>query len=307
MFRIRMLSILFSVLLNFYISHGSSRNLLKEELNCGITQFNETHDEHHRIEHGIKVPLGKWPWLAAIVKRDNYTKPQWCSATVISPQYILAAGHCVDKHYINDSRKLQVVAGALDITSKEAKRIDIESYEVHPDYVLMQEGTKLKQLDNDIAIFKLSERLQFSDRIQPICLARSFQEVPDWRNESAVIAGWGEKAYGERTNVLLEGRVHFNRIAVCKIDYNVTHGIPLKADIHVCAIGEHQKIMGGDSGGPLFVQLELVDSQTGKKRYMQVGITSFFGEPYPGVFARVTAFCDFIERATKSEVKCLPK
>ncbi|KAI1707017.1 trypsin domain-containing protein [Ditylenchus destructor] len=304
MFRIRLLSLIFLVLLNFYISHSTSRNLLEEELTCGITQYNETHDEHHRIYNGNVVPLGKWPWLAAIVWRDNYTHPQSCSATVISPQYILTAGHCIDKVYINDSRKLQVIAGALDITSKEAKRIDIESYEVHPDYVLVQEGTELKQLDNDIAIFKLSEKLKFSERIQPICLARSFQEVPGYRNESGIIAGWGDKAYGERTNVLLEGRQSFSRVVDCEVGYG---GMHIQGNTTLCAKGQHQKIMSGDSGGPLFVQSELVDSQTGKKRYMQVGIASHIGNPNPGVFTRVTAFCDFIERATKSEVKCLPK
>ncbi|VDM29205.1 unnamed protein product [Toxocara canis] len=79
-------------------------------------------------------------------------------------------------------------------------------------------------------------------------------------------------------------------------------------DSQLCAGAWYKGTGEGDSGGPLQVLHNNV--------WYQVGITSF-GEntheglidqaSYPGVFTRVSSYCDFIEKATQALVKCSAK
>ncbi|KAI1694293.1 trypsin domain-containing protein [Ditylenchus destructor] len=146
---------------------------------------------------------------------------------------------------------------------------------------------------------QLAKRLKFSNLIQPICLAGSFQENGTDERETAVIAGWGwydDSAHVSTT--LREGLEHFINIDVCK------KSVPLVDEkLHICGDGTYQHTMQHDSGCPIFVKSPFSDRR-GNPRWMEVGVNDF--NSHPDVFTRVSTQCEFIKNATKGEVQCIP-
>ncbi|KAI1697818.1 trypsin domain-containing protein [Ditylenchus destructor] len=283
----------FSIVLALFVIHASRHALAVS--NCGVTSFNFG----SRIYHGTPVPLGKWPWMAAIVKRGDYVQPHTCTASVISNEHILTAAHCVN---ITDfDQQLQVVVGAVDIVSRETKRYDIAEHVQHPEYVTQRSHGTLARCDNDIAIIKLATPLSFSEYIKPICLTSRFAEHTDTQAEHAIIAGWGFRDVPDvRTPVLLEGTAYFQNFETCQQEHM---GFPMHKRMHLCTNGRKNHVMKGDSGGPIFVQIQ--DKQ-GQIRWHAVGVNSFGNGISPGaeVSTRVSSYCDFIETATEGKATC---
>ncbi|KAI1693075.1 trypsin domain-containing protein [Ditylenchus destructor] len=286
-----MTSSVLSVVLWLCFIHVVCGNLfaLADDSKCGVTFFEPPPGQDgHRIYHGKEVPLGKWPWMAAIVHRNDIPYTWHCSGTVISNEYILTAAHCVNETGFD--KNFQVVVGKLDVTTEKSKRLEIAAHVQHPEYFVDPEsGQGLKKIENDIAIIKLAIPLEYSNTIQPICLPSSFEEDTSTKKEIAVIAGWGFKDNGRVfTDVLLEGTEYFRDLKECQND------------------GSSTVIMGGDSGGPIFVKSGLTDDQ-GRPRWMEVGVTSFGNGPGGAEdgYTRVSSYCDFIKNATEGKVKCL--
>ncbi|KAI1705941.1 trypsin domain-containing protein [Ditylenchus destructor] len=287
---------IFSITLSLSVILAVQRTLA--ESNCGVTSFNFG----SRIYHGTPVPPGKWPWMAAIVKRGNYVQPHGCTASVISNEHILTAAHCVNM--TDFAQKWQVVVGAVDIVSRATKRFDIADHIQHPEYDIQKSPVdgSLVRCDNDIAIIKLATPLTFSEYIKPICLPNRFVERTDTPGEHAIIAGWGFRDVPNvRTPVLLEGTAYFQNFETCQKEHM---GFPMQKRMHLCTNGRKNHVMKGDSGGPIFVQIR--DKQ-GQPRWTEVGINSFGNgiRPEAEVSTRVSSYCDFIETSTEGKATCL--
>ncbi|KAI1717461.1 trypsin domain-containing protein [Ditylenchus destructor] len=277
------------------------------ELECGISKH-PPYPSHHRIINGTLARKGQLPWVAYT---NTFTL---CTATIISPNYVMTAGHCVvESGVVAETAKVRV--GTVDQFDMEVPTVVSEVHGVipHPKY----NGTPPcdQSPAHDIAIIKLSKSLNFSEYVRPICLKKTFEET---ESDVAIISGYGAKIWfhlpcspgcpiDAYDGKLRWGTSKFVDEQQCRQALSKVEKACLSDSPIVCGRGIHQvETFLGDSGGPLAV----VNSNRtdGKKQYMQVGVTSstdgdnFQGNP--SVYTRVSLHCDWIAEVTGGEVNC---
>lgn len=124
---------------------------------------------------------------------------------------------------------------------------------------------------NDIAIFKLKEKVELNDYIQIACLPPSKSGYyPGW-NISAYIVGWGTTSEGgEISYQLKNAKITVYDSGSCE---NVLPSFTKNWNSQICA-GELEggvDTCQGDSGGSLYVK----DFLNGKERLVSAGVVSY--------------------------------
>lgn len=216
--------------------------------------------------------FGEYPWQAAILKKDPKESVYVCGGTLIDNNHIITAAHCVKTYSGFDLRvrlggkfgtprmseqcKLKLFLFLLitewdvnhDVEFYPYVERDVISVHVHPEYYA---GT----LDNDLAILKLNQPVDFSGtpHISPACLPDKFT---DFTRQRCWTTGWGKDNwdYGKYQNILKEVDVPIidqntcqNQLRQTRLGYNYALNPGF-----ICAGGEEGKdACKGDGGGPL--------------------------------------------------------
>jgi hypothetical protein len=165
----------------------------------------------------------------------------------------------------------------------------------HPYY------NKQRDLDYDIGILGLTNKVTFTQHIRPICLPPAGKENFD--NRMGLAIGWGHtKKYGRISDTLKSVQLpimsnHDCRTKTSYLEWQIK-------DRMVCA-GYPSGIKdtcSGDSGGPLSAP----DSAT--HRHILVGLTSHgkgcAERNHPGIYAKVSEFLDWITQHTREGCYC---
>ncbi|XP_037068991.1 serine protease 44-like [Pollicipes pollicipes] len=249
-----------------------------------------------RIVGGSEAPPHAFPWLVAL--QTGRSKVQFCGGSIINERYILTAAHCVDGR----------TPTRLAIAVAKHKRVNDESERIfRVESIIKHEKYNRATQDNDVAIVKLRSSLRSlmaleNGWVRPICLpeVRCQSRVPStcYTKRLAVLAGWGLL---KSESLVGASAVQFVRVPImenadCQSDYAADRiGITRRM---VCAAYPEggKDSCQGDSGGPMAV---VGDNDI----YTQVGVVSF-GKGcalpgYPGVYARVSEFGDWIRRNSK--------
>ncbi|KAI1709726.1 trypsin domain-containing protein [Ditylenchus destructor] len=275
------------------------------EPECGIS---EDPPSHHRIINGTLARKGQLPWIAYT---NTFTL---CTASIISRNYVLTAGHCVVNESGDVMETAQVKVGTIDQFDTAALTVVSEEHGVipHPKYNATPPCDKSPAYD--IAIIKLSKSLNFTEYVRPICLKKTFEET---ESDVALISGYGAKIWfhlpcSPCPMDAYDGKLRWGtskfvdeqqcRRKLSEVEQDCLSGSPI-----VCARGIHQvETFLGDSGGPLAVVNS--NKADGKKQYMQVGVTSTAdGDNFQGIpstYTRVSSHCDWIAEVTGGEVNC---
>jgi len=235
------------------------------------------------IVGGSEAQPGAWPWQIAVLDRK---KRLICGGTLITSEFVLTAAHCV-------TANMNIVAGEYNLADKESE--DRQERKVarafkHPQY-------NKNNVDNDIAVLKLEQPLQFNHRVWPACLPQQGEELES--NVNATILGWGATRYlrqpdgkpqVERDDMLHEARVPTVDFAECKFSY----GDDLESHHVICAGYKEGRIdsCAGDSGGPLLVERQ--------GRWHVYGVTSFGDEcgkegKY-GIYSKTSAYVNWVKK-----------
>ena len=248
-----------------------------------------------RIVGGHETAPGERAWQAALIKAgttDNYNG-QFCGATMISPQYVITAAHCVTKpsllgmliagpnFKVSKPSSMDVLVGAQNLQS-DGEKIPVSKIWVNKNYdpVTMQ---------NDIAMLKLAyspENAKYSTI--PMMNATEAATLLT-EGKTVVVSGWGNTSSTGNAFVpeLLEVAMPVVSNAVCATAYASMNAI---TDSQVCAGNMEQGGIDscqGDSGGPLV-------AQKADGSWRLAGVVSW-GQGcalpgYPGIYTKVSSF-----------------
>ncbi|XP_011413121.1 fibrinolytic enzyme, isozyme C [Magallana gigas] len=236
---------------------------------------------HVRIVGGAEASENEWPWQVSL-QAQPYSFFPWshfCGGSLIAPNYVLTAAHCVDGQRARNIRAVAGLHRQSDTTTSQA--LAVNRIIMHPDYNGNGAG-----FPNDIALLELSGEVT-SNRAEIIGLARgtsSFIGNPDcW------ITGWGKTSANSGTaEVLMEAQMDVIDNGNCADQWRAVSGASI-FDTHICIEAEGRSACNGDSGGPL------VCKDNGA--YVLAGATSWgitTCEGFPSVYVRVSKYLDWI-------------
>lgn len=221
------------------------------------------------VINGRSVSIQDYPFYVEIRRRRSFG-----GGAILNKRWILTASHVVDPTVIDDHF---IHVGTS--VRKGGKVYRADKIIRHPSY-------SERKHRHDIALVRLKKDLVYSPSVQRI-------ELPprDGRldfSEKAMIVGLGMTSRNRVASVLQAAKVPTLSNKKCGV---VTL---YREDSMLCAvdIAKQRDAAGGDSGGPLFVEM-------GKNRYV-IGIVSY-GAPFksrvvqPGYYARVSQYIDWIK------------
>uniref|UniRef100_A0A0K8RD55 Putative serine protease with signal anchor n=1 Tax=Ixodes ricinus TaxID=34613 RepID=A0A0K8RD55_IXORI len=193
------------------ISITGPRNSDTLEIACGRRQQQDIVSE--RIVNGSTAHADDWPWMVGLYTVDDKF---YCGGVLMSNQYVLTAAHCYKDQ--NTTGFLSVRLGSTNRTNftvdchqnadhtQNLERSDAAARhgELEDQVVCMEvddvcipvQGNNCADFMIDLALLKLKMPVNFTKRIQPICLPENCEELPS--DVSIYAAGWG-RAYDDYT------------------------------------------------------------------------------------------------------------
>uniref|UniRef100_A0A671MLZ8 Suppressor of tumorigenicity 14 protein homolog n=1 Tax=Sinocyclocheilus anshuiensis TaxID=1608454 RepID=A0A671MLZ8_9TELE len=243
--------------------------------NCGVRPY-----KHNRIVGGQNSDVGEWPWQVSL---HFQTSGHVCGASVISNKWLLSAAHCFIQP--DSISNWLTYSGLRDQNIKDSvQKRTLKNIITHPNYDSMT-------YDYDISLLELSDPLNFTNTVHPICLPAPTHVFS--AGSSCFVTGWGTlREGGSVAQILQKAEVKVINDTVCNM---VTEGQVTSRMMCSGYLTGGVDACQGDSGGPLVCR-----SDVGK--WFQAGIVSW-GEGCarrnkPGIYTRVTKLRDWIREIT---------
>lgn len=235
-----------------------------------------------RIVGGHEAAENEWPWQVALFIDDAW----FCGGSLVSDEYVMTAGHCAD-----GATYFDIMAGAHDVrAANEPHRVEITSYEgfTHPNW-------NPDNLEGDIALVRLPEKIQLNDYIRPACLPPAEDESNGYVGELTTPVGWGKNS-DNAGGITPKLQMVEDLPVISNPSCNDVYGIIYDGIMCIDSSGG-KGVCNGDSGGSLNMR------QDQDNKWTQVGVASFVsssgcesGDPHG--FTRVAYFGEWIESET---------
>lgn len=267
---------------------------------CGVANIQK------RIVGGQETEVHQYPWVAMLLYGGRF----YCAGSLLNDQFLLTASHCV---YGFRKERISVRLLEHDRKMSHLQKIDRKVAEVttHPKY-------NARNYDNDIAVIKLDEPVEFNEVLHPVCMptpGRSF------KGETGIVTGWGALKVGGPTSDTLQVGTsqllsvehfsnlfgHLQEVMVPILSQDECrksrYGNKITDNMLCGGYDEGGKdSCQGDSGGPLHIV------PNGTREHQIAGVVSW-GEGcakagYPGVYARVNRYGTWIKNLTKQACLC---
>ena len=125
-------------------------------------------------------------WQVALVDGNDSSRFQFCGGTLIAPNWVLTAAHCVDNGLVQkDPKRLDVIAGTLTYKTGGV-RTDVDKVIVHPKW-----GATGVELDFDATLLRLKTPIT---AVAPIKVIAPDGALTDGLN--LMVSGWGAISEG---------------------------------------------------------------------------------------------------------------
>ncbi|XP_005391947.1 PREDICTED: atrial natriuretic peptide-converting enzyme isoform X1 [Chinchilla lanigera] len=232
-----------------------------------------------RILGGRTSRPGRWPWQCSLQSEPS---GHVCGCVLIAKKWILTVAHCFEGR--ENAAVWTVVFGInnLDHPSVHMQTRLVKTIILHPRY-------SRAVVDYDISVVELSEDINETSYVRPICLPSPGQTLePD---TYCYITGWGHMG-NKMPFKLQEGEVRIISLQQCQSYFDM-RTITTRM---MCAGYESGTVDScmGDSGGPL------VCEQPGGQ-WTLFGLTSWGSICFskvlgPGVYSNVSYFIGWIEK-----------
>lgn len=238
-----------------------------------------------RIVGGEDADISDYPWQVALMIGNQ----QFCGGSIIHEEWILTAAHCV----ADGIQPEYIRAGVTNWNDPSGQDMAIEEIIWHPGYGSVPQNPYVF----DIALIRLSNPLDLSGdnakAIRPVSPEDALNGLTD-PGVLTAISGWGATSQGGPGSIVLQVAfvpIVSNEDAMDPGFYPpgsitedmLTAGFLEEGGVDACQ---------GDSGGPLAVP-------DGNGGWKLAGVTSWgvgCAQPgYPGVYARVSYFYDWME------------
>lgn len=261
---------------------------------------------------GQPIAPGSAPWQAQIYRslaRERPGVPLWkaqhnCGGTLIAPDWILTAAHCVDDIIDDRDAGWRVRLGARDLARDEGVTYAVDRWVRHSGYRNVAHpkppaapAPPPNMYSNDIALVHIradaqTKPLQDPSRVRPIVLYRK----PVRGDDPVTAIGWGmtENTAKSFSAVPLKVDLRVMDTPVCQS--RPGYGPERIGTTVICAAREGQKTCRGDSGGPVIL--------TNGAPAQLVGLVSWgkndcSGDGKPSVFTRVETYLAWIDQAMR--------
>ncbi|XP_037727960.1 melanization protease 1-like [Drosophila subpulchrella] len=240
---------LVTLLSRIYLGNGQ-RAVTFLEPTCGVSLSTI----HFKVMGGQTANMFANPWMALILSDII------CGGSLITDRFVLTAGHCISHqpavvHLGDFNRSTTAQYCSRTACMPRAIKIPVVAQISHPRFV--------NPAYNDIALFRLAWRVQFTDFIRPICLLTNYDPLPQMR--FFTVSGWGETEHGTGSDVLKTTNLEQVDRSKCLI-----YGRRIDLS-HICAGDRASGVCRGDSGGPVHGTFMI----NGRTRVVQVGLVSY--------------------------------
>ncbi|XP_059174394.1 serine protease 41-like isoform X2 [Physella acuta] len=192
---------------------------------CGVSK----NDQSKQIINGKDAPANAWPWQVFVEGAEAM-----CGGSIIHRQWIVTAGHCFEGENV-----VKVYYGSKVMYNGNStmtdRRIPIERNE--------------NASPIDMALYRLTSPLSFSDSVQPICLP----EGNVWDASPCFVTGWGVMSDGGSPNILQQIPVKILNQSVCKAFQGIIAFLEPVNNVFCTEAVDTPNGGGsnGDSGGPV--------------------------------------------------------
>lgn len=247
-----------------------------------------------RVIGGKEAVPHSWPWLAEIQYNDKGTWYHKCGGSLIYPEWIVTAAHCL---VYGNNKEIRIVLGEHDRTKHEGTEqyFNVSECCVHKGYQI--ETT----YGFDIAIIKLSRPATLNSAVGLVCLPNQNQRIHV--GELCYLAGWGiDQLGGDKALKLQDVQIPTVNQSTCSKANSFFKTVD--NETMLCAgFGGNSSVSGcnGDSGGPLVCKENGTFFLRGAVSWGIPGCPA--GDTY-SVFARISSFVDWIEDHVKNSDKC---